>query len=70
MTERDLLPLLAVAVELDDLADELVAWAADRLLAAPDDAVDRRARWVHAELDRLGVQRETRDPAEWRRRSR
>jgi hypothetical protein len=61
---------LSLAVALDDLAGVLVEWSVDRSLAAPLDAVDACCRDLFAEMERLGIPRETGDPAEWRRRAR
>lgn len=58
--ERELIPLLAVAVELDALGDVLAGWADDRRTARPDDAVDTIARRAFGMLAALGVERERR----------
>ena len=60
--ERELVPLLAVAVELDALGDVLARWADDRSTARPDDAVDEIARRAFGMLAALGVERERRPP--------
>lgn len=53
-----LVELLATLALLDDLADELAAWADDRSRARPDDAVDAAIAEVARRLDALGVARE------------
>jgi hypothetical protein len=60
--ERELVPLLAVAVELDALGDVLARWADDRSTARPDDAADAIARRAFGMLAALGVDRERRPP--------
>ena len=60
--ERDVIPLLAVAVELDALGDVLAAWAIDRSRPRPDAEVDAIARRAFAMLAALGVERERRPP--------
>ena len=60
-------PLLGVAIELDELADEFVAWALDITQPRPTDAVDQRCRRIAGLLDELGVPTESRDPSEWPR---
>lgn len=53
--ERRAVPLLALAAELDGLADELVAWASDRSGSAPVEVIDETRRSVLRQLDDLGV---------------
>ena len=60
--EREMLPLLAVAAQLDDLGDRLANWAADRGRPCPDGEVDRISRRVFTSLAGLGVEREQRPP--------
>jgi hypothetical protein len=50
--------LLQVVQRVDELADELAAWAEDRSLPRPDAAVDDCVTEVAARLDELGVPRE------------
>ncbi len=57
--ELALVPLLAVAVELDAIGDVLSAWAADRTGTPPLDAVDQRAAAAFRRLSAIGVPRET-----------
>ena len=64
-----LVDVLSVAVALDDLAEVLVRWSVDRTLPAPLAEVDACCRGLFAEMERLGIARETGDPAEWRRRA-
>lgn len=52
--------LLHVALDLDALADLVVAWAQDRTGPMPTDAVARTAAEVSRRLDDLGVEREDR----------
>lgn len=54
--------LLDVAAVLDELGDELAAWAADRSRPRPDAAVQRLGEQVFARLADLGVPREQRPP--------
>jgi hypothetical protein len=54
--------LLAVAVELDDLAESLVAWAVVHDGPPPVDEVDQRAAAAFARLQALGVPREDGPP--------
>ena len=63
-----LIGLLAVALELDELADEFAGWANDISQTRPTDQVDQRCAYVLALLDELGVTREAIDPSEWRGR--
>ena len=64
-----LVDVLSVAVALDDLAEVLVRWSVDRTLPVPLAEVDACCRGLFAEMERLGIARETGDPAEWRRRA-
>lgn len=60
--ERSVIPLLAVAVELDALGDVLATWAIDRRRPRPDAEVDAIARRAFTRLGALGVAREERPP--------
>lgn len=64
----DAVPLLVVALELDAVADALVAWACVHDGPPPVDVVDERAAVAFARLGELGVPRETggRPPARGR----
>ncbi|MCO8126520.1 hypothetical protein NHL50_04815 [Acidimicrobiia bacterium EGI L10123] len=64
----DAVPLLVVALELDAVADELVAWARVHDGPPPVDVVDERAAAAFSRLAALGVPRETggRPPARGR----
>ena len=62
LEEQQALPLLAVAVEFDALADLLTAWAPTAPAPPPVDAVDRTCASVVAQLDALGVPREEGPP--------
>jgi len=53
--ERTAIPLLGVALELDDLAEVLAAWANRGPTDPPVDAVDATCTTVRARLDDLGV---------------
>lgn len=59
--ERLVVGILAAARELDQLADELAAWALDRTSPRPDAAVDATILDVERRLDVLGVAREERE---------
>lgn len=64
------LPLLALVLELDDLAEELAAWADRESLdevGPPVEAVDETAGRVRARLDELGVPVESGPPGRGRR---
>lgn len=65
--ERLAVPLLAVAVQFDLLADELTAWALVGPADPPMEAVDRVLADVAPRLDRLGVPVETGPPPGARR---
>jgi hypothetical protein len=56
------LALLRVAVELDELGDEVAAWAVDRAPERPDAAVDAVVERVTAGLAELGVPEEPTEP--------
>lgn len=58
--EQAALGLVAVAVAIDGLADELAAWAVTAEGPPPVAAVDAVCRRLAPELDRLGVPREMR----------
>ena len=58
--ETAALGLLAVATELDRLADELARWAVTAAGPPPVAMVDAVCRRLAPELDRLGVPREVR----------
>ena len=60
--ERTALPLLEVALELDDLADVLARWADGYPGDAPAAAVDAACTVVRTRLDDLGVPEETGPP--------
>lgn len=64
-----LVELLRAMAVLDDLADELAAWADDRSRARPDGAVDAAIAEVARRLDALGVAREQPQQRPPRRRS-
>lgn len=57
--ERSLVPLLGAAVDLDELAEELTAWARDRTGPPPVRALDAIAERVFERLAGLGVPRES-----------
>jgi hypothetical protein len=59
-TDAAVLGLLRAATTLDELADQLAAWAVDRAGARPDAAVDTAVADVTQLLDDLGVAREER----------
>lgn len=65
--ERECLPLLAVALQLDELADVLAGWASQGFLDPPLEAVDTIGRAVHAQLEELGVPQEQGPPGRGRR---
>lgn len=58
--------LFPVARLIDAFADEMVAWATHRQGERPVESLDRACDRIEAELDRLGVPRETIDPSRWR----
>lgn len=58
--ELRLVPLLAVALELDRLADVLARWAMDIRAPLPIDAVDAVAADAFTRLEAMDVPRETR----------
>lgn len=58
--ESAALGLVAVAVAIDGLADDLAAWAVSAAGPPPVAAVDAVCRRLASELDRLGVPREMR----------
>jgi hypothetical protein len=60
--EQVALPLLGVALELDDLAEVLASWAVDASDPPPTTAVDETCARVKALLDELGVPMETGPP--------
>lgn len=60
--EPSVVALLGPALVLDELGDALAAWAHDRDLAPPHDAVRALATEAFRQLDELGVARETRPP--------
>lgn len=60
--EHQAMPLLAVAAELDELADVLAAWAPTAPAPPPVLDVDRVCASVLAQLDALGVPREEGPP--------
>jgi hypothetical protein len=60
--ERTALPLLEVALELDDLADVLARWADGYPGDPPAAAVDAACTVVRTRLDDLGVPEETGPP--------
>ncbi len=60
--ELEALPLLAVALELDSLAEALTAWADRGPRDPPLDVVDTTCRRVNARLDQAGVPHETGPP--------
>lgn len=60
--ERDAVPLLVVALELDALGDALAGWADVHDGPPPVDVVDRVAADVFRQLGELGVPRETAPP--------
>ncbi|MDH4145190.1 MAG: hypothetical protein OEY23_08475 [Acidimicrobiia bacterium] len=68
--DAEAVAVLAVAVELDELGDELAAWAVRGQPPMPNEVVDRRVRAAFDELERLGVARESGDVEEWRRAAR
>lgn len=61
--EHRLIPILGVAVAMDELADALTDWAVDIRRPRPDDLVDSTCRSVEQRLDELGVARESFDPS-------
>ena len=62
LEEQQALPLLAVAVEFDNLADVLTEWAPSAPATPPVQVVDRVCASVLAQLDALGVPREEGPP--------
>lgn len=62
LEEQQALPLLAIAAELDSLAEVLVAWAPTAPAPPPVDHVDRVCAGVVVRLDALGVPREEGPP--------
>jgi len=58
--EATIVGILRSCEELDQLADQLAAWAADPSRDRPDDAVDATVATVEAQLDALGVAHEDR----------
>ena len=68
--ERLAVPLLAVAVQIEDLAKTLSGWALVGPANPPLDAVDRFVETVGPRLDELGVPEETGPPPGMRRSGR
>jgi hypothetical protein len=66
--ERNALPLLGVALWLDELAEHLVAWARIAPAPAPVDAVQATINAAQQRLDALGVPVEERPPGRGGRR--
>lgn len=60
--ERAVLPLLLVAVELDQLAGVLAEWANGRKTGPPVDVIDATVKAVFARLEELGVPQEQEPP--------
>jgi hypothetical protein len=60
--ELEVVRLLAVAVELDALAEALVAWAITRDGPPPVDALEQHGAAAHQRLETLGVPAETEPP--------
>jgi hypothetical protein len=60
--ELDAVRLLAVAVELDALAEALVAWAITRGGPPPVDALEQHGAAAHQRLEALGVPAPTGPP--------
>lgn len=69
-TDDPAVPLLAVALEFDELADVVTVWAHDIREPRPNNAVDQACARIEALLELLGVPRESMDPSEWRGRAR
>ena len=65
--EQQALPLLAVALEFDNLAETLVAWAPTAPAPPPVAVVEATCGRVLAQLDALGVPREEARPPRGRR---
>lgn len=58
--EHGALPLLEMALEFDDLAEELTRWASDSAVGPPTAEVDDTCARVRSRMDELGVPTEPR----------